>query len=151
MFQGVLALTDMAIDQGGFRCVPSLYNDRDAWPSKPTIDADGEENWLVDTTGRDIVHVPAQAGDVIVWDSLLAHGNSKNLSSSPRIAFYVLMGRADQLDERMRQASVESWRRGRCVPWWRGRPGYNRVEPWSPASLTELGRRLLGLEQWPRD
>jgi len=60
------------------------------------------------------------------------------------------MGRADRWDERERQASIESWRTGRCVPWWRGRPGYNRVEPWSPASLTELGRRLLGLEQWPR-
>jgi hypothetical protein len=149
MFQGVLALTDTGIDQGGFRCVPSLYSDRDAWPSKPTIDADGE-NWLADIAGREIVHVPAQAADLIVWDSLLAHGNSKNLSARPRMAFYVLMGRADHWDDRARQASVESWRTGRCVPWWHSRPGYDRVEPWLPASLTELGRRLLGLEQWPR-
>jgi len=149
MFQGVLALTDTGIDQGGFRCVPSLYSDRDAWPTEPTIDADGNENWLADITDREIVHVAAQTGDLIVWDSLLAHGNSKNLSSRPRIAFYVLMGRADRWDERERQASIESWRTGRCVPWWRGRPGYNRVERWSPASLTELGRRLLGLEQCP--
>jgi hypothetical protein len=149
MFQGVLALTDTAIDQGGFRCVPSPYRDRDAWPNKPIIDADGEENWLADITGREIVHAPAQAGDLIVWDSLLAHGNSKNLSSRPRMAFYVLMGRADQWDERMRQASVKSWRTGLCVPWWRNRPGYDRVEPWSPANLTGLGRRLLGLEEWP--
>jgi Phytanoyl-CoA dioxygenase (PhyH) len=146
MIQGVLALTDTAIDQGGFRCVPSLYRDRDAWPSKPTIDADGEENWLADITGRDIFHVPAQAGDLIVWDSRLAHGNSKNVSSRPRIAFYVMMGRAD---ERSQQAAVESWQTGRCVPWWRSRPGYDRVEPWPPASLTRLGRRLLGMEDWP--
>jgi len=43
-FQGVLALTDTAINQGGFRCVPSLYRDRNAWPRKPIIDADGEES-----------------------------------------------------------------------------------------------------------
>src|SRR6516225_3836713 len=83
MFQGVLALTDTGIDQGGFRCVPSLYSDRGSWPSEPTIDADGE-NWLADIAGREIAHVRAQAGDLIVWDSLLAHGNSKNLSSRPR-------------------------------------------------------------------
>jgi Phytanoyl-CoA dioxygenase (PhyH) len=149
IFQGVMALTDTAIDQGGFRCVPSLYHDRDAWPSKPTIDADGDENWLADIAEREIVHVPTQAGDLIVWNSLLAHGNSKNFSSRPRMAFYVGMGRADHWGERVRQASVESWRTGRCVPWWRNRPGYDRVEPWSPAILTEIGRRLLGLEKWP--
>jgi phytanoyl-CoA dioxygenase PhyH len=146
MIQGVLALTDTAVDQGGFRCVPSLYRDRDAWPRKPTIDAEGEENWLADVTGRGVVHVPAQTGDLIVWDSRLAHGNSKNVSPRPRIAFYVMMGRAD---ERSQQAAVESWQTGRCVPWWRGRPGYDRIEPWPPASLTWLGRRLLGIEDWP--
>jgi hypothetical protein len=35
MYQGVLALTDTAVDQGGFRCVPSLYHDRAAWPQAP--------------------------------------------------------------------------------------------------------------------
>jgi hypothetical protein len=150
MFQGVLALTDTAADQGGFRCVPSLYRDRDAWPAKPTIGADGEQNWLADTTRYNIEHVSAKAGDLIVWDSLLPHGNSKNRSSRPRIAFYVLMGRADRTDERARQAQVESWRTGRCVPWWRNRPGYDWIEPWPPAKLNGLGRRLLGVEPWPK-
>jgi hypothetical protein len=148
MFQGVLALSDTAIDQGGFRCVPALYRDRNAWPTKPIIDSDGDENWLVDVKSPEIVRVAAQAGDLIVRDSTLAHGNSKNLSSRPRIAFYVLMGRADQCGETVRRAAIESWRTGRCVPWWRNRPGYDRVESWPPARLTELGRRLLGVEAW---
>ena len=146
MFQGVVALTNTAADQGGFCCVPSLYREREAWPKAPSIDEDGDENWLADVIGRQIVHVAAAAGDLIVWDSRLAHGNSKNKSSKPRISFYVLMGPAL---EDARAVAVESWRTGRCVPWWRNRPGYDRVEPWPPAKLTELGRRLLGLEKWP--
>jgi hypothetical protein len=118
MFQGVLALTDTAADQGGFCCVRSLYRDVGAWPRRPVIHANGED-WLADTSERDIVHVPAKAGDLIVWDSRLAHSNSKNKSSWPRIAFYVLMGPSD---DQLRHAAVESWRTGRCVPWWRGRP-----------------------------
>jgi Phytanoyl-CoA dioxygenase (PhyH) len=147
MFQGVLALTDTDADQGGFRCIPSLYRNREAWPSKPVIDGNGEENWIAPAAGREIVHVPAAAGDLIAWDSRLAHGNSKNMSAVPRIAFYVMMGPA--VDGVFSQAAIESWRTGRCVPWWHNRPGYDRIEPWPPASLTELGRRLLGLENWP--
>jgi len=147
MYQGVLALTDTAADQGGFRCVPSLYHDRAAWPRAPIIDRDGE-NWLANTEGREIVHVSAQTGDLIVWDSRLPHGNSKNRSSKPRIAFYVMMGPFPP-DGALRQAQIDSWRTGRCVPWWRSRPGYDRAEPWPPATLTKLGRRLLGLDEWP--
>ena len=95
--------------------------------------------------GREIVNVAVQAGDLIVWDSRLPHSNSKNISSAPRIAFYVTMG---PMDEALRQANVESWRTGRCVPWWRNRRGYDRPEPWAPAILTQLGRRLLGLDDW---
>ena len=145
MFQGVLALTDTVANQGGFCCIPSLYTDRAEWPPRLAA-ADGEEGWFADTTGREIVYVPAKAGDLIVWDWRLAHGNSKNRSSCPRTAFYLMMGPPD---DGSRQASVESWRTGRCVPWWRSRPGYDRVEPWPPATLTALGRRLLGLDEWP--
>jgi hypothetical protein len=146
MFQGVLALTDTVANQGGFRCVPSLYHDRAAWAREPFINRKGHENWLAKTDGREIVHVAAQAGDLIVWDSRLPHGNSKNRSSEPRLAFYVMMFPAD---EAIRQIQIESWRTGRCVPWWRSRPGYDRIEPWPPARLTKLGRRLLGLQDWP--
>jgi hypothetical protein len=144
--QGVLALTDTAADQGGFRCIPSLWNDRYAWPSKPIIAPNGEEDWLAITNSREIVYVEAKAGDLIVWDSRLPHGNSKNLSATPRVAFYILMGPTD--NEALRQANIESWRSGRCVPWWRDRPGYDRTEPWPPADLTDLGRKLLGLDNW---
>jgi hypothetical protein len=105
--------------------------------------------WPAASSGREIVYVPAAAGDLIVWDSHLPHGNSKNLASRPRLAFYISMFPADGSSERERRASVESWRTARCVPWWRGRPRYDRVKPWPPAKLTLLGRRLLGIDPWP--
>jgi hypothetical protein len=88
MLQGVLALTNTDVHQGGFRCVPALYHERDKWPKLPTIDPDGDANWLADTDGHEIVIVPARAGDLIVWDYRLPHGNSRNVSAVPRIAFY---------------------------------------------------------------
>ena len=101
---------------------------------------------MADPTGREIVHAPAAAGDLIVWNSRLPHGNSKNVSTVPRLAFYVSMNRVG--DAAFCQASIDSWRTGRCVPWWRARHGYDRVEPWPPAQLTAPGRRLLGLDSW---
>lgn len=145
MIQGVIALTDTAANQGGYRCVSSLLHDRAAWPAEATIDTDGDSCWFADTTGREIVHVPAETGDLILWDSLLAHSNSKNLSTVPRMAFYVMMGPPSP---EYCAALVESWRTGICLPWWRDRPGYNRIEPWAPAKLTELGEKLLGLQTW---
>jgi len=146
MFQGVVALTDTASDQGGFRCVPSLFRDAAAWPRAPKIDANGDEDWLADCDGREIVYVPAHAGDLIVWDSRLPHGNSKNLSPRPRLAFYLQMF---PVYAAYPAIAAESWRTGRCVPFWSARAGYNRVEPWPPAKLSPLGRRLIGLDPWP--
>jgi hypothetical protein len=112
----------------------------------PRLDRDGVKNWLAKyIEGREIVNVPARAGDLIVWDSRLPHGNSKNTSSEPRIAFYVMMR---PIVEDLRRMNVDSWRTGRCIPWWRDRPGYDRIEPWPPAALTQLGRHLLGLDDW---
>jgi Phytanoyl-CoA dioxygenase (PhyH) len=147
MFQGVLALTDTATDQGGFRCVPSQCHDRAGWPRAPLINQKGHALWLANTQGHEIVHVPARAGDLILWDSRLPHGNSKNRSFKPRIAFYIRM-EPFPADGTRRRAQVDSWRTGQCVPWWRSRRGYDRIEPWPPATLTELGRRLLGLDEW---
>jgi hypothetical protein len=148
-FQGVVALTDTGRGQGGFRCVPSLYSDRARWPTAP-VENDGRREWLPEVAEDEIVEVPARKGDVIVWDSLLPHANSRNTSTRPRIAFYVQMFPVDKYEpyEEARRERVELWKSGRCHPVWRWRPGCDRVEPWPPARLTGLGRRLLGLDSW---
>jgi hypothetical protein len=107
---------------------------------------DGDETWLADTQGHQIEAVSAQTGDLIMWDYRLPHGNSQNNSAPPRIPFYVSMYPTS--DNRLRRAAIESWKTGHCVRWWRNRPGYDRVEPWPPAALTNLGCRLIGLDGW---
>lgn len=126
--------------------MPSMFRDHAAWPKKRSVNKDGDENWFAPVSRREIVHVSARAGDLIIWDSRLPHGNSKNLSRAPRLAFYVMMGPNPSDEER--NVAIESWRTGRCVPWWRNRPGYDRIESWPSANLTPLGRRLIGLERW---
>lgn len=144
--QGVIALTDTAKNQGGFRCVPSLLCDTTRWPNKATVNAYGKEQWLLTCSEAEILHVPASAGDLIVWNSRLPHSNSTNLSSLPRIAFYVAMLPAD--DKNLAAVFANSWSTGQCVPWWRDRSGFEHVEPWPPAQLTELGRHLVGADSW---
>jgi hypothetical protein len=66
--------------------VPSLFRDRSSWPRTPVVDSDGDKNCLAETTGRDFAFIPAKAGNLIVWDWRLPPGNSKNLSTRPRLA-----------------------------------------------------------------
>jgi hypothetical protein len=150
MFQGVIALTDTERGQGGFRCVPALYHDSESWPAQPLTE-DGRQVWNPDISGHEIVEVPARVGDLVVWDSLLPHANSQNVSDRPRLAFYVQMFPVEKHGEYEagRRSRVELWRTGRCHPVWRWRPGCDRAEPWPPATLTPLGRRLLGFDAWP--
>lgn len=152
-FQGLVALTDTDRGHGGFRCVPSLYRDRTHWPTAPVESKNnGRMEWLPDVTEDDIVEIPASKGDVIVWDSLLPHANSRNTSAEPRIAFYVQMFPVDMYDpyDVARRERVELWKSGRCHPVWRWRPGCDQAERWPPANLTSLGRRLLGVDPWSR-
>ncbi len=145
--QGVIALRDTAADQGGFSCVPSLYGDRSRWPKQYVKNNVGKELWHPDVSPGEVVHVAVEAGDLIAWSSRLPHSNSKNLSNQPRIAFYAATIPARK-SENVRPILTESWSTGNCVPWWRERPGFGNAEPWPPATLTSLGRRLVGLDAW---
>jgi Phytanoyl-CoA dioxygenase (PhyH) len=111
MIQGVIALTDTDVGQGGFRCVPGLYRDTASWP----VDAATDYGWEPALGNHSIIEVPAATGDLIVWDSRLPHANSRNVSSKPRIAFYVML---DPTSAEERKIRVDCWRTGRCHPAW---------------------------------
>jgi len=145
-YPGVVALTDAGPGEGGFRCVPPLVHDREAWPNSWTDQGPNGYSYEPDVKSREIVEVPLRVGDLIVMDSKLPHGTVRNLTSRPRVAFYLQYfpaGTPDQAAER-----VADFEAGRCPSFWRWKPGHDRLESRPPATLNEHGRRLLGAEPW---
>jgi ectoine hydroxylase-related dioxygenase (phytanoyl-CoA dioxygenase family) len=146
--QGVLSLVDTDPEVGGFQCVPELFRTLDAW--LPTQPAD-RNPFAPDTTGFEIVPVPMKAGDLLIFNSLLAHGIRPNTSTDRvRMAQYLSMLPADEDNTEEREIRVQSWR-DREAPRRAAFPGDPRE--WEKnngqtATLTPLGERLLGLTSW---
>ncbi len=145
LVQGVLALVDTPVEGGGFRCAPSWRNAPERWPDEWPREPWGEE-WRIDPPVEDIVQVPAQRGDLIVWESSTPHGTVANTSPQPRVAFYVSMFPAGGEDEaRQRVADFEAGMMPAHARW---KPGHDVPEPEPRAALTGLGERLLGRVAW---
>ena len=78
--QGVLSLATQDDEVGGFQCVPELFWGFDAWVKTQPADRDPMHP---DTTGLRIVNVSMEAGDLLIFNSLLAHGVRPNHSVEP--------------------------------------------------------------------
>ncbi|MBP1993691.1 phytanoyl-CoA dioxygenase family protein [Paenibacillus eucommiae] len=142
--QGVLYLADTAANQGGFQCVPSIYRDFENWIKTQPAD---RHPTLPDTTGHEIVAIPGEAGDLLIWDGLLAHGNGQNYTTEPRLAQYITMFPA--APGVIREDAVASWRNRTGSSSISDDPrGWERLPGTEPAKLTELGRKLLGHDPW---
>ncbi len=151
-FQGVLALTDSPPGQGGFQCVPRMPRKLREWaktqppdrnPSRPDLDS-------LAAVGLEVVNVPMRKGDLVIWNSLLAHGTSPNTGEQPRLAQYLSMSPAQVSNEKARRWRINSWldRRAPEGDVFPGDPrGWER-EHGTTAALTPLGRKLLGLDRW---
>src|SRR5579872_5119123 len=114
--QGVLYLSDTAEDQGGFQCVPEIYANLEEWISRQPADREPHRPAL---NGEKVVVVPGKAGDLLIWNTLLPHGNGHNTSNKSRFAQYIFMnpGRFD--DTETREYRIACWR-DRLPP--RGKP-----------------------------
>ncbi|MFN0087039.1 MAG: phytanoyl-CoA dioxygenase family protein [Blastocatellia bacterium] len=145
--QGVLALNEATVEMGGFQCVPDLYRAFAEWVRTQPADRDP---YQPDITGFDIVKVPARAGDLLIWNSLLPHGIRPNRSDRPRMAQYISMMPAREQNAELRAWRVTSWRdrvapEGYAFP---GDPRHWEQTRYARARLTELGEKLLGLRDW---
>jgi len=128
-------------------CAPSVMFNRDRWPDTWMTTEHGTEYRPGAVPAEDIVEVPVEVGDLIVFSSHLPHGTVRNSSARPRVVFYMQM--FPEGDARAAAANVADHQAGLAPAWWRWKPGHDRAEPWAPATLTPLGRRLLGADLWP--
>jgi hypothetical protein len=149
--QGVLSLVDTDSEIGGFQCVPELFRTLDAWIRTQPAD---RHPLHPDLTGFEIVPVPMRAGDLLIFNSLLAHGIRPNVSTDRvRMAQYISMYPAEEHNTAERDARVRSWRE-REAPTRAAFPGdprdWERTR-YETAVLTPLGEKLLGARSWHSD
>jgi len=124
--------------------------------------------------------IAGKAGDLLIWDSFSPHGHCYNTSPKPRLAQFLTMWPATEegheaglqvfwpssppsndgssLGEKCggleaeRQSRIEQWREGLQTDY--GRPVPERVagqEDLPSCPLSPLGKRILGLEPWPKE
>lgn len=146
--QGVLSLLPQDGDVGGFQCVPELFEHFDAWAATQPADRSPQHP---DLTGLEVVGVELEAGDLLIFNSLLAHGVRPNRSDTRfRAAQYISMYPADEGDAVERQERIRLWReldhpKRDAFP---GDPRNWEKNNAETAVLTELGEKLLGLKSW---
>lgn len=146
--QGVLSLKKQDGDVGGFQCVPELFERFDEWEKTQPADRDPMHP---DMTGLSVVNIEMEPGDLMIFNSLLAHGVRPNHAENRvRMAQYISMHPAEFDDVVEREERIRLWRE-RDHPQRDAFPGDPRE--WEKhnaetAVLTPLGEKLLGLTAW---
>lgn len=146
--QGVLSLKPQTKATGGFQCVPYLFEHFEEWVKTQPED---RNPIMPDMTGLDRENVDLNPGDLMIFNSLLAHGVRPNFSDDQvRMAQYVSMFPANDDDAADRAERIRLWRE-RDFPKRPDFPGDPR--DWeknntTTATLSELGEKLLGLTDW---
>ncbi len=149
--QGVIALSDQTdLDMGGFQCIPWLFQNYDTWKLTQAKD---RNRFQPDITGLEdkIEKVAMEAGDLLIFNSLLPHGIRPNRSNNKvRIAQYISMMPAEEDNAALKAWRINSWK-NRVAPEGYAFPGDPRnweQTKYSTAALSPLGEKLLGLNSW---
>jgi len=92
-----------------------------------------------------------EAGDLLIFNSLLPHGIRPNKSKEKvRIAQYISMMPADEENTALREWRINSWEH-RIPPEGYAFPGDPRnweQKKYERAELNDHGRKLLGMDKW---
>jgi ectoine hydroxylase-related dioxygenase (phytanoyl-CoA dioxygenase family) len=109
--QGVLALVDTTDENmGGFQCIPELFRTYDTWKLTQPED---RHRFQPDTIAfkDQFVKVKMEAGDLLIFNSLLPHGIRPNLTEDKvRIAQYISMMPAEEDNEELKAWRINSWK-----------------------------------------
>ena len=148
--QGVLALEDQTdLSMGGFQCIPWLYKNYNLWKKSQPKNRD---RFKPDVSGLkdEIVKVPLEAGDLLIFNSTLPHGIRPNYSNKVRIAQYISMMPAEEENLDLKNWRINSWK-NRVAPEGHAFPGdprkWEQIK-YETAKLNHLGEKLLGLKSW---
>ncbi|MGW0563125.1 phytanoyl-CoA dioxygenase family protein [Streptomyces sp. NPDC003016] len=149
--QGIIALNDTQPDHGGFQCSPELFRTFDQWKAFQPADRDPVRP-EADRTEFPVVRPELKAGDLLIWNGLLAHGVERNTSENGvRAVQYLSMMPALESHQEMRRSRVDSWRRLRTPDWNKtlvGDATKHESLRYGRATLNDLGAKLLGLASW---
>ena len=149
--QGVLALADQTDENmGGFQCIPWLFRNYDSWK---LTQPDDRDHFKPDVSGLEdeLVKVPMEAGDLLIFNSSQPHGIRPNRSGDKvRVAQYISMMPAEEDNEALKDWRITSWRdqvapEGYAFP---GDPRNLEKLKYDRAKLSDLGEKLLGLKKW---
>ncbi len=158
--QGIVLLTDVGRNGGGYQCLPSVFQNLEAWLAQnarenfdffnPGLNdgwAGFDRSWIKQWFRVKPKQIQGKAGDLILWSTRLPHGSATNLSQRPRIAMSVSM-QPPPADDHYRESLKDWWRTKRAPLYWRGLPGQLDPEPGESAVLSELGLKLIGVLPW---
>lgn len=175
--QGELLLEDMPANAGGFQCISGFHLRVADWVAQQPEGAPVRVPSLDDPfmAGEKLTHVEGKAGDLLIWHSFLPHGSCRNESMQPRMMQLITMfpydshstfktnylGKTPTTLEDERERRVAMWRERLHLASFDGAwdPKVNRyhttgfggareLTPATPAVLSELGEKLLGLRPW---
>ncbi len=149
--QGIIALNDTEHELGGFQCSPELFRDFDRWRLEQPKDRDPirpEVSW----DEYPVARPQLRAGDLLLWNGMLAHGVARNSSDKGvRAVQYLSMMPALESNLDLKRSRVESWRT-LSTPDWNatllGDVYKHESLRYGRAELNELGEKLLGLRSW---
>lgn len=149
--QGVLALSDQTDENmGGFQCIPWLYRNYDSWKLSQPEDRDRFQP-NISGLEDELVKVPMEAGDLLIFNSMEPHGIRPNRSKHKvRIAQYISMMPAQEDNATLKEWRINSWKH-RIAPEGYAFPGDPRnweQTKYEKAELSDLGEKLLGLKEW---
>jgi hypothetical protein len=142
--QGLVYLTDTDKDQGAFSCVPSIFKNLKRY----LVEHEADGQWRYPNVGdEDLVRVAGLKGSLVIFDRLMPHTSDLNHSDQHRFVQYVTMAPAV---EKLRKQVVREWRE-KLLPDWalsQAISGGKVKEEGPPPELTDLGRKLVGLDRW---
>ena len=149
--QGVLALSDQLDENmGGFQCIPELYRTYDTWKLTQPEDRDRFQPDYSQFKDQ-VVKVKMEAGDLLIFNSTEPHGIRPNRTKDKvRVAQYISMMPAQEENDALRTWRVNSWK-NRVAPEGYAFPGDPRnweQKKYRMAILSDLGKKLLGLDKW---